>query len=213
MKHISLFLLLIQCLFSSCNCDKQFHCGSVSSESASWIHADTGSVFIFADGAGDTLSFSVQSLYSSNPLDYNPCKKNELGGCDCEERCEVSKSFFAHSDSLGEKSGTYAQNVLEETFGKITAQTNTYFYVLDFYKNLRITNPISLEVGDSLYSNYTLGGKSYTDVFMLKHDTILPVYVNKNVFKIYFTKNDGVVGIDLRFLATSHQVKSYFRVQ
>ncbi|HQK97193.1 MAG TPA: hypothetical protein PLH61_04165, partial [Bacteroidia bacterium] len=63
------------------------------------------------------------------------------------------------------------------------------------------------------YPTYTLGSKSYNDVYMLKHDTLNSIYANKRVYKIYTTKNDGVVGIDLRFLATSHQVKSFFRVQ
>ena len=213
MKSCLALFLFSLFILSSCNCDKQFHCGSVSAEGSSWIHADTGAVFLFADGAGDTLSFKVQNLSSSNPTDYNPCKKNELGGCDCEERCEVSKSFFAQSDSSGEKAGTFSQNLIEETFGKINNRTDTYFYVLDFYKNIHITNPIALEPGDSLYPTYTLGSKSYNDVYMLKHDTLNSIYANKRVYKIYITKSDGVVGIDLRFLATSHQVKSFFRVQ
>lgn len=213
MKYLLPVFALMLYLFSGCNCDKEFHCGSVSAESASWIHGDSGEVFMFSDGAGDTLSFKVQNVLASDPFDYNPCKKNELGGCDCEERCEVSKSFFAQSDSTGEKAGTFSQNVLEETFGKITSSVNTYFYVLDFYKDIHVTNPVKLEVGDTLYPNLTLGNKNYTDVYMLKHDTLNALYANKRVYKIYITKDDGVVGLDLRFLASSHQVKKYFRVQ
>jgi hypothetical protein len=213
MKSLLIAFVVSLFFFAGCNCDKEFHCGSVSAEGSQWIHADSNDVFLFADGAGDTMSFRVQNISASNPTVYNSCKKNEFGGCDCEERCQVYKSFFAQSDSSGEKAGAFSQNLLEETMGKIVNRTDTYFYVLDFYKDINITNPITLETGDSLYISLTLGNKIYNDVYMLKHDTLNSIYENKRVFKIYVTKNDGVVGIDLRFLASSHQVKSFYRIQ
>ncbi len=213
MKAKNLIFIILLWILSSCNCDKEYHCGSISTESAAWFHTTAADTLLFADGAGDTLSFKVYSVTESNPLDKNACKKNELGGCDCEERCSVHKSFMAQSDSAGFKAGIFSQNNNEETFGKFLANSYIYYYVLDFYEDFTIKNPIILDVGDSLFSNITLGNKNYNEVYMLQHDTASVSFATEKVFKIYITKKDGVVGFDLRFLPLTHIVKSYFRVK
>lgn len=209
---ISFFVLLVW-FFSGCDCDKQFHCGAVSADNAAWIHGKAGDTLLFADGLNDTISIKILNVTESQPKDYNPCKKNELGGCDCEERCSVNKSFFGQSDSAGGKAGTFSQNNLEETVGKISSLSKINYYVFDFWGDLTLTNPIHLEQGDTLYPNLTLGNTTYTDVYMLQRDTTNINFVNNKVNKIYITKSDGIVGFDLRFLSTTHEVKSYFRVK
>lgn len=197
LKRLLIAILMLQ--IYSCDCDKKYTCGALSSESIAWLNQNVNDTITFNNSNGNQLKFVVTHKSVSPAYEDQACMHGMIG-CQCEYNCEANGRFFAYCDTLITSDNVYSISIDENGNNKSILASTYNVRLLDFFGKYyikRSSNNSSMT--DSLLPTLQLGNITYSDVHFQTVDTTLSYFKDRTVWKIYFTKSLGVIGFKERY--------------
>lgn len=192
-KKLLIFLLSVAAI--SCNCEKEYHCETLTTESSAWIPQNTQDTIRFKNEFGVEIKYTDFYVNQSVPYDASACMRTGLGFCQCDRSCEARSWFKSISTDFFSGYNLYGIFITETSNNEARQLTSQLDYtIFDFANKIDILNPTSLSLGDSLLSTLQLGGQNYDGVYVQTLDTLTSTNQNLVVWKAYYTKSHGVIG-------------------
>ena len=197
-KYLNTFGLLLIIILSSCKCDEIRKCSTLSDSALSWLnHNDT---IKYINSSGSRIQFIISSKNNSEPYQMKSCSKNGLGGCICNHNyCESSGNFLAISDTTINGKNEYFVRIDEVSSDNKSDESSILNYtIFEFRNQINLLKPTELSTNDSLLASLVVGTYTYSNVYIQMIDTTITSSINKNIWKVYFTQLNGIVGFRTR---------------
>jgi hypothetical protein len=198
MKFILIISLSLVTLFfnscSICSC-KKVPCPEFNDNSFSqWFPYSSSQKIIFQNNvAFDTISFSdiqKSTSYEANKGCYN-------GGTGCSADCRINSNelFFSYNRKL--QITIYIMTSFESSASQKNITLNFYQFACQANNiadtGLVITSP---GVSSNYYPTLNIGNTAFNNVQLIKRDTT-GISKNEGPYKIYLTKNIGIVAYEV----------------
>ena len=171
-------------------------CPILDSQYSAWVAYNRGDTATFINGSGDEISFVVYDSDES-PTFVN-CGKDGFGGCHCPD-CPLpyvqTRAMTKDTSRQYILQGiTFSSTSMNTFISKRKRQNDTLAelqYSILGHNNLVTLSPVlTLNNGDSLLANFTIGNINYLNIIEHKSDTTL----NTNfVWKSYYSKEYGII--------------------
>lgn len=200
-----LFLGLGLLFISGCICTDTYYCPDLSPAGRAIVRMGNRDTMSFADSSGN-LRFDFEVSYRKfKPPYMEECSQGDFNWkCYCND-CMTYGNFRALSFSSGAEYPFYYDVWVTENPAPGEKQTGTRsidFRFMDFVSTIWYE--------DSTYSNsylppivhhetLMLNGKQFQDIFVFEIDTLKPNSSNQDVWRVYFSNTQGVVGFVKRF--------------
>lgn len=173
LTYISILVSIFVSLFA-CKRDCDYSDENCTDEERSWLSYNGGEALIFKDNIGNFDSTVVSRMVSTM----------ERGGHEYEDPCTY----------------LYQKLYLEIPLKHDRLKISVSHYNAEFYYNANSAGIYSNST-TFYFSNYSpvqtfdLNGKIYNDVFIMTDTTIVSTNA---LFRIYYTKMDGIIGYDYK---------------
>jgi hypothetical protein len=170
----------------------------LSDTALSWLnHNDT---IRYISSSGSRIKFIISSKNNSEPYQMKSCSKNGLGGCNCSHNyCESSGNFLAISDSTINGDNEYFVRIDEvSNDNKSNESSKLNYTIFDFGNQIDLLKPTELSINDSLSPSLVVGSYTYSNVYIQMIDTTMTSYLNNNIWKVYYTQLNGIIGFRTR---------------
>ncbi len=197
MKPIVYFIVcFLITVIHSCKCKDRYDCPSLSTGELALLNYTSADTIKFINAVGQFLIFPFENTSVSQPYSAQACKQADIG-CSCDYTCESTGSalFIGDSTRNGTRSLSYDIKETGRSFGEYSASSLVFtFDVFDFSGKINLIDSLLLFPGDSLASSISLGNHTYSNVHVVAYDTSQVYFQNKKIWKVYFTKTDGIIG-------------------
>ena len=204
-----LFLGIAISSFISCKC-KDTVCPALDSKYNTWLNVSNSDSIKFKNNNGATIIFNVVSKITTEGK-IKDCKGSSLG-CNCSV-CEypfggyyelTRDSSRKQIDSLGNIYRVHNYNGVSIKYSFDSGNKydpslnsndpyNLSYTIFDQENIIQIHPNLILNTGDSLLSNYNIGGNNYNNVIVHKTDTTKTpqayLFVPRLKYKFYVTKS------------------------
>ena len=209
-----LFLGIAFSGFVSCKC-KDTVCPALDSKYDAWLNVTNGDSIKFKNSNGATIIFKVANKGTTESKIVD-CKGSGLD-CNCSV-CEyptgsyyeltrdssriqidsLGRIYRVHDYSTIQVKSEYDRGNKTEASSISTSPYILNYTILDHENSFQISPSLVLKPGDSLLSNYNIGGKNYSNVIVHQTDTsVAPypysyqpqVYYPHFKYKFYITKS------------------------
>ncbi|MBK9318568.1 MAG: hypothetical protein IPM91_06905 [Bacteroidetes bacterium] len=182
---------------SNCSCDERYSCPPIQPQFQYLLEVAPNDSLVYTTLFNDSITFYLTNR-SFSPGYEEKCKKKQYSGCQCED-CQAYAGILLNCDTAFTNKNHYSLRIDEtSTDANIMVSSIMSIDFMSFRVIFNLLDANIIEPQPVFSPLLQLNGKTFTNVYYFKNDTINISIAQLPIWELFYTENEGVVGFSMR---------------